>query len=463
MSLEVVSQPKLAPLGARLIPASRGWVEVHPRFREILASQRLLTAEAILELPGEIVSGHPDRHVLRVEWGYLKRQHSVSWRERLRQKLAGFGWSSRCVREARILKELEREGLPCPQWIAFGEDGDGRAFLLVEELAGFVELRRLLSDNRLSLDDRTRLAERLGQAVVELHVAGFTTPDLTAKHVYVNPETFAIALLDWQNANRLRPGCAVVSPASSLAALDASLADDLAEPRMRLRFLWAYSRVARRSGFALPRFSKFVREIGTLATRLRLRRSIRDQRQAPVNAVDQRLVWVAGEVVCAIPEIAANWPKPAIAPPFYSVANASGSLELTLPDGRPAKLIRGRTFAPLARLVATLRGKTWRSPGVRLGRVLFHLQRYGLPAPQLYAFGQRSTEWFALFEPPQGRPLAEWLPTCTDDSLRSEVLEQADYLLKKLDDAGCVVRGEPFVVSETGRVSIGNVEAIRIR
>ena len=94
MLLEITSQPALAPLGARLIPASRGWAEVHPRFRARLAAQRLLTAEAILNLPGEIVSGHPDRHVLRVELGYLKRQHSVGWRERLRQKLAGFGWSS---------------------------------------------------------------------------------------------------------------------------------------------------------------------------------------------------------------------------------------------------------------------------------------------------------------------------------------------------------------------------------
>ena len=37
-----------------------------------------------LDLPGEIVSGHPDRHVARVEVDgrvcYLKRQHRVGWR-----------------------------------------------------------------------------------------------------------------------------------------------------------------------------------------------------------------------------------------------------------------------------------------------------------------------------------------------------------------------------------------------
>src|SRR6187399_2285 len=132
-------KPKAAaPLGSRLIPASRGWAEVHPNFREAFAAARLLTAEALLALPGEVVSGHPERHVMRVELpggriGYLKRQHRVSWRERLKQKFAGFGWSPRSIREAKLLKELSRAKLPCPQWIAFGEDGDGRAFLLVEE------------------------------------------------------------------------------------------------------------------------------------------------------------------------------------------------------------------------------------------------------------------------------------------------------------------------------------------
>ena len=267
-----------------------------------------------------------------------------------------------------------------------------------------------------------------------------------------------MTLIDWQNASR--------SPLparrawDSLAALHASLADSLADPRLRLRFLWAYSRVVRRSGVAMPAFSRTVRDIERLSKQSRQRRSIRDQRQPGVTPMEQRLVWVAGEAVCAIPDIAANWPKPAVAPPFY-VAHASGSLEHMLPDGRFANLIRGRSFAPFARFVAALRGKTWRSPGASLGRVLFHLQRYGIPAPQLYAFGHRitsrtSAEWFVLFEPPDGRQLAEAPRT-------SEVREQVDSLMKQFDEAGCVVRGEPFVVSETGRVSIGEIEAIRIR
>jgi hypothetical protein len=377
-----------APIGARLIPASRGWAEVHPKYRDAFAAARLMTAESLLAMPGEIVSGHPDRHVMRVELpggavGYLKKQHRVGRLEKLK--------SPRCVREAKILKQLAAKGFPCPEWIAFGEDGDGRAFLLVQDLKGFRELRSLLSDSALSPDERGRLAERIGQSIAELHAAGFDTPDLSAKHVFVDSSTFAITLIDWQNT---KPGRFDSRP---LAALDSSLAAGLASPRERLRMLWAYSRVCRRSGMKLPTFSKLARELRTESERVAGRRSIRDQREAV--AADQRLVWLADEAVCAIPEIAAIWPKPAVSAPFYSCP--SGTISIQLADGRAAKLIRGRSFAPFSRLIAWLRGKSWRAPGMALARDLFQRERYGQPGPKLYAFGQRFTgrataEWFVL-------------------------------------------------------------------
>ncbi len=127
---------------------ARGWVEVHPDFAGRLAGA---TAAGLLDLPGVVVSGHPDRHVVRVElpgWDralYLKRQHRVTWKERLRQWRGGFGWRSRCGREAELLKQLDAAGLPSPRWVAHGADGRGRAFLLVEELSDAVELRHLLA------------------------------------------------------------------------------------------------------------------------------------------------------------------------------------------------------------------------------------------------------------------------------------------------------------------------------
>ncbi|MBX9585604.1 MAG: phosphotransferase [Gemmataceae bacterium] len=441
MPADLAVGPPVAPSSSAL----PGWLAVHPRYAGRLV---WMTADDLLDLPGEVVSGHPDRHVVRVElpgWDrplYLKREHRVGWRERLRQRLAGFGWASRCGREAAVIRGLAAAGLPCPRWAAYGEDGRGRAFLLVEGLPG-VELRRLLSDDRLSPVDRIRLAGRLGRAVAALHAAGFTTPDLSAKHAFVDPETFEVTLIDWQSARRV----ARVSDRDRLAALallHASLADDLAGAGDRLRFLRAYRRVAGPVS---------ARAVERLAAKARGRRSVRDQRQPAGALPDQRLVWLAGEAVCAIPEVAAVWPMPAVRPPYYGAP--AGPSVIALPDGRSAVLVRGRSVDLLGRLRAWLRGRPWRSPGVALGRVLFHLERYGVPAPRLYAFGQRitgpaSAEWFALYEPPAGVPV-------TDP-------HRAEPVLRRLHDAGCryVGRGPLLWVDDAGRVSVGNPAAVRI-
>lgn len=397
------------------------------------------------DLPGEVVSGHPDRHVVRVERPghdrplYLKREHRIGGRERLRQWLAGFGWASRCGREAAVIRALHAAGLPCPTVIASGDRG-GRAFLLVEELDG-IELRRLLSDGGLSPTDRRRLATRLGLAIGELHAAGFTTPDLSAKHVFVDPDTFEPTLIDWQSARRVRR-MADRDRLGALALLHASLADDVASPRERLRFLRAYRRVAGPIA---------TREVLRLAVKAGRRRSVRDQLQPAGTGPDQRLVWLAGEAVCAVPDVAADWPTPAVCPPYYDAP--SGTFAVTLSDGRPAVLVRGRSVAPLGRLRAWLRGRPWRSPGVTLGRVLFHLERYGVPAPRLYAFGQRLTgpvtaEWFALYEPLAGEAITGG---------------QTEALLHQLHAAGCRPVNDRWAwVDAAGRVSVGDPRAVRI-
>ena len=77
-------------------PTAGGRVEVNPAFAARLAALGIDSAAGFLDLPGEVVSGHPDRHVVRVELPgfdrafYLKRQHTVTLRERLRNRLAGF-------------------------------------------------------------------------------------------------------------------------------------------------------------------------------------------------------------------------------------------------------------------------------------------------------------------------------------------------------------------------------------
>src|SRR5580698_1604976 len=90
------------------------WVVVHPRCRRRFARRGLIAAADFIDLPGEIVNGHADRHVVRVVIGrglsrlvcFLKREHRIGWRERLRNFGDGFGWASKSEREVRILSEL---------------------------------------------------------------------------------------------------------------------------------------------------------------------------------------------------------------------------------------------------------------------------------------------------------------------------------------------------------------------
>src|SRR5579885_3168913 len=124
-------------------------VETNPRYRGLLKGAGLLSVERVLALPAVIISGHPDRNVARVTLGdgpgavpaLLKREHRVRWRDRFLNWWGGFGPVSLARREAGTLRDLQRAGLPCPEWIAAGEDDQGRAFLLVRELTSCVDLR----------------------------------------------------------------------------------------------------------------------------------------------------------------------------------------------------------------------------------------------------------------------------------------------------------------------------------
>ena len=98
-----------------------------------------------LLMPGVVVSGHIGRNVSRVLFGdepaYLKREHRVRLRDRLRSFLDGFGQASLSRREYLVIRRLREHGLPAPQLLANGE-ADGQAFLLLAQADGAVELNR---------------------------------------------------------------------------------------------------------------------------------------------------------------------------------------------------------------------------------------------------------------------------------------------------------------------------------
>ena len=387
------------------------------------ANAGLQTPEDFLALPGEIVGGHPDRHVLRVEINsgeevrgfYLKREHRTRWHERWRSWRDGLGWSPKTVREGYILRRLADEGLLVPRWVAYGEDAIGRAFLLIEEVAGAFDLRRLPLEGL----DPVVLAERLGQASAELHQAGIDHPDLYAKHFLVHPSTLAITLLDWERtrASQLDQRTRI----RALATLHASVADERIGRKVRLRFLWAYCRVMRyyQSSPIGDRFSKIAQAIQVESGRLLRRRGIREQRQPRAASGAQRLIWIDREAVCAIPQVAEAL-RPAAMRAMLEDPRNDGNI-LTLP-GYPAVRLEIRRYRwSIDRVWSQIRRKSWRSPGLKLARLLFHLERHHVPAPRLLAYGQRddlaqAATSFTLIEacPKETISLERWWPGVPD-------------------------------------------------
>jgi hypothetical protein len=487
----LIDPPEVTVIAAR-IPASRpgrvgppavertdtggGWIVYHPRYRAFLRRVGVASGRAAYDLPGEVVSGHADRHVVRVELPgkacYLKREHTASRRAKWRNLFAGFGPVSRAAREAATLNALEARRLPGPQWLAHGEDARGHAFLLVEELCRSTELRALIGDDAVSVESRRRISTDIAASLADLHAAGFTTPELAAKHVYVDAADGAVTILDWQSARAGR----VPSPAevcSYLANLHASTPAG-ATPAERLRFLATYRRATVRTGCAFPDAHELAREIGRLAAGRSRRSSVCDQgRPTPTG---QRLVWLAGEAVCVLPEVAPLWPTPATASPFYVAGEGDETVEepVVLADGRRATLTRFHTFDPVGRVAAALRERPWRSPGALAARVLFHLDRHAIPAARLLAFGQKLrsrvvADSFVLTDAVSDRtPLSVALADpARPISARRALLDECGQFLERLHAAGLRLvpggTGRPVLALAAGILRVESPQGVKLQ
>lgn len=431
-SLELVDLPYAAK-GATVV--------LHPRFASWLRKAGLDSAPAILALRGEVVCGHADRHVVKVKLPngrtlFLKREHVVGWQVRLKNWRAGFGSISRCEREAILLQLLEEAGLPAPQWLAYGTTGDGRAFLLVDNLAGATDLQSLALDQSVT-NDRILMASRAGSAVAEYHDAGFGTPDLSAKHLFAAGPAYAMTIIDWQSAPLPGP-VAWTERIAALARLDASLPD--ASRRERLAFLRSYLRACQSP---VPRFSDLARRIAALSSRRRQRRNV-----SPVIGPPVRLAWLDGERAVTISEIAGHWPS-------------------AMHEAEPGQFTRARHFDPLGRLIAFIRGTSWQSPAAESARTLVHLQHTGIPAPRLLAYGQTpgpmamATSFLLTDRPPDSEPVAACLPE--SGVKRRTMLRLCGTLLRTLHAAGLVLKSSVsprLFVERNGRLFVDAPAAV---
>jgi tRNA A-37 threonylcarbamoyl transferase component Bud32 len=473
------------------------FLNINPCYQPLLEQIGLTTPELFLEMPSVIIGGHPDRNVARSTLGtgpgaiaaFLKREHRVPWKERLLNSLARFGFVSKSRREAMTLHDLKQAGVPCPDWIAVGEDGQGRAFLLLREVTGSRDLRVFLQEHRQApSDQRRRFAYQLGEALAKFHNAGFDHPDLFAKHVLVNPQDYALSFLDWQRSRRRRR-VTWRRRCRDLAALEATLAEDLATVRERLECLRAYLRTSRmRSEQGRTRLASSVAQIHHLAIRLLRQRRIQELRHVPVDGAAPALVWQDGEALCLTPEFQCDlegrmpyWlvlasgssERRALCPPCGTAVQGTRGCPtaginpaarssvpqyarngrethswVDLPDERRALLVRRRSHS-LRGLWSWLRRCPAASPELRRAGLLFRLERYGIRVPRLLAVGQRAvkgwrTDSFLLTEPPPDAvPLREWLTDrAAEFRQRRHVIGEAANLLRRLHTLHCYLGGQ---------------------
>jgi tRNA A-37 threonylcarbamoyl transferase component Bud32 len=472
------------------------FVEVNPRYKEMLSGEGLECPERFLDLPGVIVSGHPDRNVTRVTVGpfpheitcFLKCEHRVPRRDRIVNAWAGFSFVSKSEREALTLQALEHSTVGCPEWVAYGEDDSGRAFLLLRAIGEAIDLRTYLRDNRSS--DRHQFVHKLGQTIANLHNAGFDHPDLYSKHILVDSQE-KIHVLDWQRSRRRPIGWR--QRWSDLAALSATLSDEVMHRTERAFCLRAYLRACRvdpvvmKVGLLESAFHILRRERALLQ-----RRRIREMRQVPLASAQQALVWVDGEALCMTQayqqELQGHIPDVLRLDSMPPSTRYSAEPKY-LPSGRSAWLVRRRTELGFMTRARRLLGRNVTSPEVQQAALLFRLERHGIRAPRLLAFGEREHEGrqqesFLFMElSPDARDLGGWLcempPTVLGGTLREQrrqVIRQAGVLMRRLHDATVFVdkrklatisdwHGFLCVMENSNGPEIGcsNVEALHIR
>ncbi|HMF15632.1 MAG TPA: lipopolysaccharide kinase InaA family protein [Gemmataceae bacterium] len=429
---------------------------INPRYREVLLKEGLEKAEDFVRLSGVIYCGHPHRHVARLNLCdslsvFLKKEHRVRWHDRLANFWAGFGFVSKSWRELATDRMLEQAGIRRPEVIAAGETS-GQAFLLLREVPDAVELRSFLEKETDPLI-RRRLARKLGQELARMHAAGIDHPDLVSKHVLVQPETMEFCFLDWQRSRR-HQRMSWSRRCRDLAALDATLGEDLTTDRERLICFHSYVRTKSSEVLKTSEVYALVKRIRAIANRLLKKRYIRELRRPGLMPGKQNLIWLDGEAVCVTREFREEirdrlpgW-LDLLRKPARSGQEVHRRL-LPLPGDRAGRLIRRRQSRPWSWLWNWLRGRSWVSPEMEQAATFFRLERNGISPPRLLAVGQRRTkpwltESFILTEPASSRiRLVEWLScrkgrTLTKPEVRQfrQVIQQAGAVLARIHETG---------------------------
>jgi len=213
-------------------------INIHPDYCALLEANNLASFEALFAAGQKcLVDGHQERSVSRMELHAGSGEPVVIYLKRRWGRAAGRSWADLCrlkwpvcstAREWSNMQRLAATGIPVADPVAWGRASgpEGpRTLLAVREVCG-LSLASWL--DRLTPGEAeprphsvAQVAAALGKAVRRLHDAGYSFPDLYAKHVFLEDdggEAPRVVLID---VNRLRRHTRRRA-AADLAALDAT-------------------------------------------------------------------------------------------------------------------------------------------------------------------------------------------------------------------------------------------------
>ncbi|MCI0381076.1 MAG: lipopolysaccharide kinase InaA family protein [Gemmataceae bacterium] len=430
------------------------FVCVQPECQDWLRGLGLVHADDFLRLDGVILSGHPDRHVLQVQFDrlftfrarsepaeyttvILKKEHRIRLRDRSTNAWHGFGWVSKSTREAILLNALTAAGITCPRVLAHGASG-GRAFLLLREETKGTDLRLALHEGQEG-PARRALLESLGKEIARFHAAGFVHRDLYAKHIFVRQEDreHGFCFLDWQRARRLTR-VRLTRRVEDLATLLASLSPELVDQDDRDALMHAYWPVGPFGNVARGRFFRLVLE---QCHRLLKQHRLRQMHRPPLPAGQQNLVWLDGEALVVTTAFRQDFEVLASEHLQRPDSPVIEDRALPLSGKRVGQLTRRLTRGFWPWLLSFWKKPT--PPEMEQAITLFRLERQGVLAPRLLAFGHRldvhAQFSFVLSEKPVATSTLRDL-LCSSTSRKLRDFYRLGRLLRSVHEAGYSLR-----------------------
>lgn len=230
-------------------------VLVIARHRKILESLRLTTLDQVKRYHGELIKNHRGhRDIFRIKTSdesgrpltlFLKRNLKPYRKDGLRSLFRHGQVRSSSREEWENSEALARAGFATAPMVAFGEDCGllwERYSCIITEAAPAPQTLDDFAARCRHRETRIRLLLALADWLRRLHEEGLATPDLFARHIFVDPSLREpeICLIDMARLDR-RHWLSDAVRARDLAALHVSLPLRTVGPNERLRFLKRYA------------------------------------------------------------------------------------------------------------------------------------------------------------------------------------------------------------------------------